>query len=262
MSEIKFVRRCVKAIILNEEGQILILRNREPGHDTDQQFWDFPGGGQEKGEYDFGTIQREIYEEIGCEVTTLRGREPYTPYPQPVVEWRTPHYADKGVEMNFVVYGVIVKDLDIKLSEEHDRYAWVDPRNLNPMEFPSSVREQLPAIALYARQDSLNNNITEIFEMGMVERAHALAKWGDKPRTPAEWALILEEEVNECKAAYAKSEDNEKVMKEMMQVFATSLGCLLEHGWRLRDNLHPNTVAKLKELGWDNIIGDLIRMNK
>jgi len=55
------------AVIWNQQGQILIDRRREEG--TMGGLWEFPGGKLEPGETIAQCIQREIYEELGIEIS-------------------------------------------------------------------------------------------------------------------------------------------------------------------------------------------------
>lgn len=65
-AKLKKVVRVVGAIIENELGQILCaLRSSEMSLPN---LWEFPGGKIEEGESPFQTIQREIKEELGCNI--------------------------------------------------------------------------------------------------------------------------------------------------------------------------------------------------
>lgn len=57
----------VGAIILNDQGQMLVVKKTVPGRDT----FIIPGGRREKGETDEETCRRELREELGVEITKL-----------------------------------------------------------------------------------------------------------------------------------------------------------------------------------------------
>lgn len=244
-------RLCGAAVVTRDDGKVLMLRRAAA--DTSPGKWELPGGSFEfEDQHTAITARRETLEEAGLHVQIG---------PQ-ISRTKFKHPTKPDVELEFAIYSATILDKNelVILSADHDEYRWVHLIDLPRMDLVNGLLPAIYEITLKLRADKHNTNILEIFEMAMVERAHAVAKWGNKPRTPAEWALILEEEVDECKSAYTKTENNEKVLKETMQVFATALGCLMEHGWRLRDNLHPNTIAKMKELGFDNVVGDFLRM--
>ncbi|HEX5448341.1 MAG TPA: NUDIX hydrolase [Candidatus Saccharimonadales bacterium] len=72
-----FYRCSVKAIILDDQGRLLIGR----GNNDEIQGWEMPGGGWEYGESIEECLRREIKEELGAEIgeigevfATYRGR--------------------------------------------------------------------------------------------------------------------------------------------------------------------------------------------
>ncbi|HSX28291.1 MAG TPA: NUDIX hydrolase [Candidatus Saccharimonadales bacterium] len=56
-----FYRVSVKALILNDEGEVLVLKE-------DQDEWSLPGGGLDHGEAPADGLRREVFEELGLEV--------------------------------------------------------------------------------------------------------------------------------------------------------------------------------------------------
>lgn len=58
----------VGAIILNSSGEILVVRKRVPGRTE----FIIPGGRQEEGENDEQTLRRELDEELGVELTSMK----------------------------------------------------------------------------------------------------------------------------------------------------------------------------------------------
>lgn len=108
----------MKAVIVHK-GKVLLLRENK-AHDTNTNGgrYQLPGGRVEPGEVFSEALDREIDEETGLKVKQLQ--------PILVGEWRpvikgTPHQ----------IIGVFIvceaSSDEVKLSEEHDGYAWIDP---------------------------------------------------------------------------------------------------------------------------------------
>lgn len=110
-----------KAVIVNPKGQVLILRESD-AHDTNTQVgrYQLPGGRLEPGERYLDALTREVMEETG--LTIRPGRPVY------VGEWRP---VIKGVPHQIVAIFTICQtdSSTVRLSDEHDGYAWIDPQN-------------------------------------------------------------------------------------------------------------------------------------
>jgi len=55
------IRVSLKAVILNDEGQILVVK------ESDRDWWDVPGGGLDHGETIKEALARELYEEVSMQ---------------------------------------------------------------------------------------------------------------------------------------------------------------------------------------------------
>lgn len=111
MSVIKLV---VKACLLNEAGQILILTRSatdivRPGE------LDLPGGSVDEGEGYHQAVLREIQEEIGV---TLAFEDVALVYSE------TSYYEDRST-IRFLYAGRLPGGTEIKLSHEHKSHAWM-----------------------------------------------------------------------------------------------------------------------------------------
>ncbi|MDD5431108.1 MAG: NUDIX domain-containing protein [Candidatus Pacebacteria bacterium] len=110
-----------KAVIVNNEGKVLILReSQEYKGGTNIGKYGFPGGKVEPGESLQEALIRESKEECGLEIEV---GEPFF-----VSEWRPEINGDK-----FQIFGVyfkcVPKNSDIVLGTDFDDYKWVDPRD-------------------------------------------------------------------------------------------------------------------------------------
>lgn len=71
------LREGVRALILDAQGHVLLVRFDWEGLEFADGFWANPGGGLERGETRLEAMQRELREETGLVVDTL-GREVWT----------------------------------------------------------------------------------------------------------------------------------------------------------------------------------------
>ncbi len=62
------------------------------------------------------------------------------------------------------------------------------------------------------------------------ERDYQERDWGARPRSVAEWLLILEGELQEAKEAWVKNAGDRHALEEILQVAAVAVSCLVEHG--------------------------------
>jgi 8-oxo-dGTP diphosphatase len=112
-----------KALIENEEGKILILKessNYEDGSNSDK--WDVVGGRIEKGQNFKESLLREIREEAGIEVEI---KEPFF-----VDEWR-PKVKEENWQIIGIYFKCTTKSNNIKLSDDHSEFKWINSKEFN-----------------------------------------------------------------------------------------------------------------------------------
>lgn len=120
MSEI-VQRIAMKAVIVNEKGEVLILREAATyGDGTQRGRYHMPGGRIEVGENFEDALRREIMEETGLEVDIE--------YPIYVGEWR-PVIRDVPHQIVATFMVCKPKSNNITLSTEHDDFQWIDPKD-------------------------------------------------------------------------------------------------------------------------------------
>lgn len=130
-------RIATKALIVNQEGKILLLREADTyAEGTNCGRYHLPGGRLNIGEPFEDGLKREVREETGLSVEI--GKPIY------VGEW---HPIIKGVPNQIVAIFFICKPLstDIRLSEEHNDFKWLLPketRKLDVMEPEDDVIEK------------------------------------------------------------------------------------------------------------------------
>jgi 8-oxo-dGTP diphosphatase len=104
-----------KAFIVKDGKLLLIKRRPNDAHRPGE--WDIPGGRLESGENPYLGLQRETREEVALEI-----------------EIKAPldvHYftRDDGQQITLIIFLCQSINGDIKLSEEHTEYKWVDLKN-------------------------------------------------------------------------------------------------------------------------------------
>jgi 8-oxo-dGTP diphosphatase len=117
----------VRAVIHDVQGRMLLLRRS----DVCRNFvgcWEWPGGKVDPGEDFASAVKRETREEASLEVE-ITGLAGVTHF-----EAATAHFLLLCMETRTDGHGV-------KLSEEHDEYAWVAPEDFPKLHFTGRVAE-------------------------------------------------------------------------------------------------------------------------
>jgi 8-oxo-dGTP diphosphatase len=119
-------RLAVKAILFDEQGRCLLLRRSKVcGHFVGK--WEWPGGKLDEGEDFASAVVRETREETGLEVEVI-GLGGSTIFEMPAA--------------HIVLLCMEVKSLggQIKISEEHDEFAWAPLDELGKWELTDHAR--------------------------------------------------------------------------------------------------------------------------
>ena len=111
-------RKIVLTGIIRYNDEYLIVK-RSKNDDFLPGIWEFPGGNIEDGELILDALKREIYEEIGLTIDTNKSLLEHF---YDTINEKTERY--HYIELDFLIE-VDTKELDIKLSEEHDEFCWV-----------------------------------------------------------------------------------------------------------------------------------------
>ncbi|MEI7918173.1 MAG: NUDIX hydrolase [Candidatus Saccharibacteria bacterium] len=118
-----FYRVSLKAIIRNENGEVLVVK--EKGSQ-----WTLPGGGIDHGESIHDALKRELYEEVLID----------SPFTEQLIDSESMYVETKEAWLLWLVFIVKVDDLKYGLGQDADEVAFI-----NPNQFKDSVHrsEQL-----------------------------------------------------------------------------------------------------------------------
>jgi 8-oxo-dGTP diphosphatase len=125
-----FVKKLVKvvaAIIENDQGEILCAL-RSPSMAI-PNMWEFPGGKVEEDENIYEALQREIEEELYCQIET---NELFN---------ENVHEYDTFIINLIAIKGKIIKG--IPTPTEHSKLIWLKPENLNSLKWAPA---DIPAV--------------------------------------------------------------------------------------------------------------------
>ena len=134
----------VVSAVITREATVLLLRRawNYPDIELGVGWWELPGGKSEAGESPFGTLQRELKEEIGLALHPSLPRDigscSYT--------LRKNNTQTHRVHAIFAL--VAPADWRIQLSTEHDQYAFVATKDLGRIAIPELrvfLSQQLPS---------------------------------------------------------------------------------------------------------------------
>jgi 8-oxo-dGTP diphosphatase len=117
----------VKAVIMDEQQRCLLIR-RSPANTHFAGAWEWPGGKVDDGE-DFATaVVREAREETSLEIEII-GMAGTTQFEMP------------KVNVVLLCMEARLKGGEVKLSEEHDDFAWVPLAEISRRTLPDQIRE-------------------------------------------------------------------------------------------------------------------------
>lgn len=121
----------VKAIIIDEQDRVLILRRSENERKKQEtHVFDFPGGSLEEGESLLEALEREVNEETGLRVDVIAPAYVYD-------EIQEDHHL---VIVKFACHRPVG---NLALSDEHDQYEWVSMQSLDQNLSPDWMKDEI-----------------------------------------------------------------------------------------------------------------------
>ena len=143
MTENKLFHVGIKALIENQQGQILLLKAPGWKKNNTSPHWDMPGGRIQEGKDAIDALRREIREETG--VTIIQSHAFFTA----VISNHEIPFEKYMLGLVLMIYKVkIPENSRIILSDEHIDYEWVDKKeaakrlaNKYPPEFTEKLHQ-------------------------------------------------------------------------------------------------------------------------
>ena len=113
----------VKALVVNREGEILLLRNSDDDlrHSGNSGKYNLPGGKVNVGETITHALAREVKEETDLKITNTN-LQPFF-----AGDWR-PVVRDEQLQIIGMFFICREWEGNVTLNDEHDTYQWVDAR--------------------------------------------------------------------------------------------------------------------------------------
>lgn len=108
MTNNKNIQFGVKALIVNE-GKFLVMHN----NGVKEDLWELPGGRMEYGETAEETLMREIAEETGVTVRSIKLLDTW-------------NLVKKEYQITGIIYLCILGKGEVRLSDEHDAFKWIN----------------------------------------------------------------------------------------------------------------------------------------
>jgi 8-oxo-dGTP diphosphatase len=117
----------VKMILLDKNGRCLLLK-RSMSSKGNPGKWDLPGGKIDLGETFDQALLREVMEETGlnADVIGVAG---------------TSYSESPTHKIIYLILEGLAEPGDVQLSDEHEEYAWVHPRELPQMDLVGQFKE-------------------------------------------------------------------------------------------------------------------------
>ena len=120
-----------RAVVRDAEGRILLIRRAGHLH-TDPGTWELPGGKMGFGETLAGAVAREVLEETGLTVEVGR----------PI---HISHFTKEPFWVTCVTFVCDHARGEVRLSEENDDFAWIEPEDIPDRPYARTILEQLEA---------------------------------------------------------------------------------------------------------------------
>lgn len=132
MDNKKIIQKIVLGGIVMNKNKILILQRNE-NEDVYPGMWELPSGKREFLEPSSKSLIREVKEETGLDVNVLM--------PVSVFDYKIekPDEIRDSTQINFLVE--IIGNEEVKLSHEHQSFAWVDEKSISSYNLSELTRE-------------------------------------------------------------------------------------------------------------------------
>jgi len=135
-------RVVVGAVVFNKEGKLLIVQ-RNKDEDIYPEMWELPSGKREFLETSNDALVREVKEEVGIDIKVI---QPFSVFEYQIEK---PDQLRDSTQINFIV---TADSTDVKLSEEHQAFAWISKDEISKYGVSDSTKEViLKAFETYSK---------------------------------------------------------------------------------------------------------------
>lgn len=141
-------------IVFNQHQQVLIAKRNDKQHLAGH--WEFPGGKLERGESFKLALRRELFEEIGIELTSA-------------IKILETHHTYDELNLNFQFFKVAHYLGDIT-PEENQQLRWVNLEELSSINFPSANKAVIDALTLPSHYMIADEYVSGSFIVPHVEK--------------------------------------------------------------------------------------------
>lgn len=121
----------VGAVIFNPEGKLLIIQ-RNKDEDIYPEMWELPSGKREFLESSTNALVREAKEEVGLDIKVA---QPFSVFEYQIEK---PDQLRDSTQINFIV---TTDSTDVKLSGEHQAFAWISENEVGEYDISDSIKE-------------------------------------------------------------------------------------------------------------------------
>ena len=118
-------------VVFNAEGKALILQ-RNSNEDIYPDLWELPSGKREPLEPSLDSLKREIMEEAGLDTEIVSAFSVFDYQIEKTTEIRD------STQINFIVKS---SNFDVRLSEEHQNFAWITREDLTHYQVSDETRK-------------------------------------------------------------------------------------------------------------------------
>lgn len=127
-------RIAVRAVVIKNKKALVIRESGAYEEGTNVGKYDLPGGRVSAGERFDEALRREVFEEVGLEITTFK--------PFFVGEWR-PVVKDISLQIIGIFFVCTTNNADVVLGTDHDEFLWVSRDDIANIPLMSPVPEAL-----------------------------------------------------------------------------------------------------------------------
>ncbi|MFH1505956.1 MAG: NUDIX domain-containing protein [archaeon] len=125
----------VNAIIKNKEGDKILIVKRHKGEVAFPSKWAFPGGKVEREETVMQALKKEVKEEVGLEIEDEKKYLKDFTFVRP-----------DDINVVGLIFLVTAKNIDVKLSEDFEDYAWVTEEEFKDYDYIPGMEEEVKMV--------------------------------------------------------------------------------------------------------------------